>query len=124
VVSSLEVVRAGRLGMIALGAPATATVGDVLLGPSRIWESHTLFHPTRHAGRGADPAAAVLGDVTTECVRRGFPEPEAALVELIPGPNGGIAARLCLHFAVAVEGPVMLGRDSHKGGGLFAAVWQ
>jgi hypothetical protein len=27
-----------------------------------------------------------------------------------------------LTFSVAVEGPLMLGRDSHAGGGLFTAV--
>ncbi len=116
VVSSLAVVRAGKLGLIALNA---AAAGSVLFGPSRIWESHTLYHPTRHAGRGKDPAAAVLRDVVAECERRGLPRPEPELRDITTGPNGGIAARLRLRFAVAVEGPILLGRDSHKGGGLF-----
>jgi CRISPR-associated protein Csb2 len=38
------------------------------------------------------------------------------------GPKGGVAGRLQLHFAVAVEGPILLGRDGHQGGGLFEAV--
>ena len=37
------------------------------------------------------------------------------------GPRGGIRARFCLTFSIAVEGPLVLGRDSHMGGGLFAA---
>ncbi len=116
VVSSLKVVRAGKLGLVTLDA---AAAGDGLFGPSRIWESHTLYRPTRHAGRGKDPAAAVLRDVVAECERRGLPTPEVELRDLVAGPNGGIAARLRLRFAVAVEGPILLGRDSHQGGGLF-----
>jgi hypothetical protein len=33
----------------------------------------------------------------------------------------GLAARLRLHVAVAVDGPLLLGRTSHKGGGRFRA---
>jgi CRISPR-associated protein Csb2 len=32
-----------------------------------------------------------------------------------------LAAHVRLRFAVAVKGPIMLGRDSHIGGGLFIA---
>lgn len=123
VVSSLEEVRAGKLGIIALGLPATSATGDALIGPACVWESRTLYRPTRHASRGKEPAAALLRDVIAECERRGLPRPEVELLELTAGPNGGgIAARLRLRFAVAVEGPIMLGCDSHRGGGLFAAV--
>ena len=62
-----------------------------------------------------------MRDVIAECERRGLPRPEVELLELNAGPNGGgLAARVRLRFAVAIEGPIMLGRDSHKGGGLFA----
>lgn len=123
VVSSLAEVRAGRLGVITLGLPRTLMANDPVFGPARTWESRTLYRPARHASRGKEPAAALLRDVITECERRGLPRPEAELLELNAGPNGGgIAARLRLRFAVAVEGPIMLGRDSHRGGGLFAAV--
>lgn len=37
------------------------------------------------------------------------------------GPRGGLRARLRLAFAVAVEGPLLLGCGSHMGSGLFAA---
>ena len=123
VVSSLSEVRAGRLGVIALGPPPTLAADDPIFGPARTWESRTLYCPTRHASRGKDPTSAVVQDVITECERRGLPRPEAELLELNAGPNGGsIAARLRLRFAVTVEGPIMLGRDSHMGGGLFAPV--
>jgi hypothetical protein len=43
------------------------------------------------------------------------------VLEYINEPDGRIAARLLLHFAVGVAGPLLLGRDSHQGGGLFLA---
>jgi CRISPR-associated protein Csb2 len=122
VVSSLQEVRAGRLGVIRLGPPAPCATGDPLIGPACLWESRAVYRPTGHAGR-KDLAAAVKRDVVTECERRGLPSPEADLLELRAGPNGGaITARLRLCFAVAVEGPIMLGRDCHAGGGLFGVV--
>jgi len=123
VVSDLREVRAGRLGVLALGRPSALVTGDPLVGPARTWESRTPYHPTRHAGRGKDPAPAVVADVITECERRYLPRPEVELCGLVVGPNGGRpTARLRLRFGTAVEGPLILGRDSHRGGGLFATV--
>lgn len=123
VVSSLCEVRAGKLGVVALSQPITLSVSDAVFDAARTWETRTFYRPTRHASRGKDPAAAVVRDVIAECERRGLPRPEVKLMELDAGPNsGGLAARVHLRFAVAVEGPIMLGRDSHMGGGLFAAV--
>ena len=122
VVSSLERVRAGRLGVVTLSSAVQPAPGDVLIGPSRLWESRTPYRPTRHTQRGKDTVAAVTQDVILECGRRGIPRPEVEVLDLKGGPKGGgVAARLCLRFATAVDGPVMLGRDSHRGGGLFGA---
>jgi CRISPR-associated protein Csb2 len=119
VVGSLEAVRAGRLSVIPL---RIAPAHHRLIGPALIWESHTGYCPTRHAGRGKEVTAALLHDVIAECDRRGLPRPEAELLEMTTGPrNGGISARLRLRFAVSVVGPILLGRDSHQGGGLFLA---
>ena len=76
-------------------------------------------------GRLADPAAFVKADVIMECRRRGLPSPaEVAVLDVRSGPRGGrSAAMLRLRFATAVRGPVLLGRDSHSGGGLFRAAW-
>jgi len=121
VVSSLREVRAGKLGVVALAHPLTLTAGDPLFGPALTWETRTLYRPTRHAGRGKDTAAAVVRDLIAECERRGLARPEVDLLEFSGGPNGGsLAAHARLRFAVAVKGPIMLGRDSHMGGGLFA----
>ena len=122
VVSSLEQVRAGRLGVVLLLPAVQPSPGDVLFGLSRQWQSRTPYCPTRHPQRGKDAMAAVIQDVILECGRRGIPRPEVEVLDLKTGPKGGgIAARLCLRFATAIRGPIMLGRDSHKGGGLFAS---
>ncbi len=122
VVSSLREVRAGKLGVIALALPLTLTAGDPLFGPALTWETRTLYRPTRHAGRGKDTATAVVRDLIVECERRGLARPEVDLLQFNGGPNGGsLAAHVRLRFAVAVKGPIMLGRDSHIGGGLFIA---
>jgi CRISPR-associated protein Csb2 len=120
VVYRLETVRAGRLGVVALGRPVPFVGGDPLIGPARIWQSRTPYRATRHAGRRKDPAAALVQDLATECMRRSLPRPEVEILEFSAFPNGGgLFASVRLRFAVAVCGPLMLGRDSHKGGGLF-----
>lgn len=120
VVTDLSTIRAGRLGVIILGPASDLTVGDPLVGPARVWESRAPYRPTRHAGRGKDMKAATAHDAIAECRRRGLPRPQVEVLEIKAGPNGGNpTARIRLRFAVAVEGPLLLGRDSHKGGGLF-----
>ena len=125
VATNLATVRAGRLGVILLGPAGGLVAGDPLVGPARVWESRAPYRPTRHAGRGKDVEVAVVDDVTAECNRRGLPRPRVEVLEINAGPNGGnLTARIRLRFAVAVEGPLLLGRDSHKGGGLFIAMNQ
>lgn len=119
VAASLNVVRAGRLGVVPLRISST---DQRLNGPAQIWESHTDYRPTRHAGRDKDPVGPLLRDVAAECERRALPRPAIELLDLSVGPRDGIIARLRLRFAVAIGGPVLLGRDSHQGGGLFEAI--
>jgi CRISPR-associated protein Csb2 len=93
--------------------------GDPLTGPGRPWESAVPYQPTRHARRIAELSDAVENDTVDECGRRG-PRPRVEMLECSAGANGGgVSARARLHFAVAVEGPILIGRDSHAGGGLF-----
>jgi CRISPR-associated protein Csb2 len=122
VVSALKELRAGRLGVVALGSPVGLTGGDPLIGPARDWRSRTLYLATRHVGRRQNPATALIRDVTTECLRRSLPAPEVEILEFSVVPNGGgLAAHARLHFGSAIRGPLLLGRDCHKGGGVFAA---
>jgi CRISPR-associated protein Csb2 len=119
VAALLKVVRAGTLGVIPL---QISCADQRLSGPAQIWESHTEYRPTRNAGRSKDPTAPLLRDVAAECERRGLPRPAIDLLNLSQGPKDGVAARLRLRFDVAVTGPILLGRDSHQGGGLFEAI--
>lgn len=96
--------------------------GDRLLGPATVWTAVTSYRPTRHPKQGADTGAFVTTDVAAECLRRGLPIPEPEVLDVMAGRKGAISARLRLRFAVAVAGPIMLGRDSHQGGGLFEAM--
>jgi CRISPR-associated protein Csb2 len=122
VVSRLERLRAGPFGVIQLGRPMSLDHRDPLVGPARIWKSRTLYASTRHAGRRKDPKTALVRDLIAECERRGLPAPEVEIVEFAPLANGaGLSAHARLYFARAVTGPLLLGRDSHRGGGLFFA---
>ena len=123
VVSILGEVRAGRLGVLKLSRlPGGCSDADPLIGPARRWEGRTLYRPTRHAGRRQDRTAAIERDLIGECLRRGLPRPEVEVLELEAGPRGGaMKVRARLKFAVGVRGPLLLGRDSHMGGGLFVA---
>ena len=92
-----------------------------LAGPARVWESRTFYLATRHASRGKDKMAALISDVSTECERRGLPRPiEVEILEFAGVANGGgLRSRARLRFATAIQGPLLLGRDSHQGGGVF-----
>jgi CRISPR-associated protein Csb2 len=122
VVSRLEMLRAGRLGVIALGRPVALTSRDALAGPARDWESRTPYLATRHVGRRKDAAEMLTRDISSECVRRGLPAPAAVEILECKGVSngGGLKALARLRFAIAIHGPLLLGRDSHRGGGLFA----
>jgi CRISPR-associated protein Csb2 len=121
VVSSLAMVRAGRLGVIRLDVDALSAKAERLTGPARIWESHTRYRPTRPVRHGEVAEDIVLDDLAGECRRRGLPVPAIELLELADVGALCVAARLRLRFAAAIAGPVLLGRDSHQGGGLFLA---
>lgn len=122
IVCSLRTLRAGRPGILDFDLARALEEHDALVGPACTWLSRTDYHPTGHAGRRKDLAAAVEQDLINECLRRGFPRPVVEVNSLTAGPRGGgIAVRARLHFRVAISGPILLGRDAHRGGGLFAA---
>ena len=128
----LTELRAGRLGRFGHLRAEPVTDGDPLIGPASTWIGTTRYVATRNLKKHDDPDTVVKADVAAECRRRGLPVPvEIHVSEISVGPRGGRpAAKLILHFAVAVRGPFILGKDSHTGGGLFHAagppetVWQ
>jgi CRISPR-associated protein Csb2 len=74
-------------------------------------------HGAKHAARIFE-----ISELIGECLRRGLPRPEVEVLELEAGPRGGgMMVRARLEFAVGVRGPLLLGRDSHMGGGLFVS---
>jgi CRISPR-associated protein Csb2 len=122
VLSQLREVRAGPLGLFRLGDADGLEAPDPLVGPARAWVTATPYKPTRRWRPGRDPAAFVIADVAAECERRGFPKPQVTLPKPLPFVLGAdFATNMRLDFSSAVQGPLMLGRDSHFGGGLFKA---
>ena len=121
VVRRLTELRAGPLGRFEGLAAEPVDDGDPLIGPARVWIGKTPYIATRNLRKRDDPASFVEADVLMECRRRGLPAPvDVEALEVRTGPRGGRpAAVLRLRFATAVRGPMLLGRDSHGGGGLF-----
>jgi CRISPR-associated protein Csb2 len=123
VVSRLKTIRAGRLGVIELGGTQPLAEGDSLVGPARVWETRTPYQATRHAKRRQGREEVIVRDILAECSRRHLPLPEVEIAEWKAVPQGGgLMARVRLRFASAIRGPLLLGRDSHRGGGMFGAV--
>jgi CRISPR-associated protein Csb2 len=115
--------RAGKAGKLIL-TPADAVEDDRLFGTARDWRTRTPYSPTRHPRRAEGRDAAIAADLVAECVRRGLPRPEVRSIAVKVGPRGGLAAEAELRFRVTVRGPVLIGRDSHFGSGVFAAAGQ
>ena len=118
-VTGLRELRAGSSGCLILRESPIDADLDPLFAPSRSWDSVTLYQVTRHTKK-VGAMEALLDDLRVECRRRGLPEPR-----VIPrGPRGipglGLVGSACLTFEVAVDGPIILGKSRHLGGGLFA----
>jgi CRISPR-associated protein Csb2 len=94
---------------------------DPLFAPSRSWESVTPYQVTRHTKK-VGAMEALSGDLRVECRRRGLPEPRVTPHGLRGVPGLGLVGSARLTFEVAVEGPIILGRRRHIGGGLFAGM--
>ena len=113
--------RAGPVGFLKVRATTADRATDPLLIASRTWESLTPYHVTRHTKKvGADEALAI--DLRAECRRVDLPVPHVESTECRGVPGVGLVGQARLGFEVAVEGPLLLGRCRHMGGGLFAAV--
>lgn len=112
--------RAGEAGALALVPCPIEMEEDPLFAPSGLWESLTSYRVTRHAKMN-DPARALEADLLAECQRGGLPKPEVEIIKAFGQPGLGLFGRAKLTFRGAVAGPILIGRDRHFGGGLFAA---
>lgn len=124
VTQKLTELRAGSVGRFDRLAAEFLEDGDPLIGPALTWISKTPYVASRNLKKRNGLAEFVKADLVAECSRRGLPKPnQIDLSDLLVGPRGGNpTGQVTLHFAVAVRGPLLLGRDSHRGGGLFHAV--
>lgn len=111
--------RAGSAGRLMLRASTIDADADPLFAASRTWESITPYQVTRHT-KQVGAAEALSTDLRAECRRRGLPEPSVMPREPHGVPGVGLVGGARLAFDVAVEGPIILGRSRHLGGGLFA----
>jgi CRISPR-associated protein Csb2 len=111
--------RSGAAGLLKICATSVTAEDDPLFAASRTWESVTPYQVTRHL-KHVGAAEAFERDLRTECRRRGLPEVRVTPFE----PRGiaeiGLVGGARLDFRVAVNGPIILGRSRHFGGGLFA----
>jgi CRISPR-associated protein Csb2 len=114
----LSVLRAGSAGAPALAVAPEPGDQDPIFGRSYTWTSRTGYRPTRHS-RAGKAEEAVAADLLTECVRRGLPRPTVEILGVTTGPRGGQLVRARLRFDVTVQGPLLLGRESHFGAGVF-----
>ena len=120
----MSLLRAGSAGLLSLRPAEIDPDQDRLFSPSKVWESVTDYHVTRHQRRGS-VEEDLLADVVSELERCGWPKPEFSSIEVTSvrrGPRGGESGRLRLRFDSVQEGPLIIGRTAHKGGGLFVGV--
>lgn len=116
-----DLLRAGEAGVLRLRSTAGIQQDDPLIKASRNWRSLTPYRVTRHKELG-DPTAALIADVTEECLRRGFPKPVVEVIRFESERGRGLCGEFRLEFAHAVEGPVLLGKDRYLGGGVLVGV--
>jgi CRISPR-associated protein Csb2 len=109
--------RAGRAGVLSLRA-SRLSPGDSLLRSAHVFESASDYIVGRHAKRTSAEKMVVI-DVHRECERRQLPRPDVRVTRVRGVAGVGVVARVELTFAVAVRGPIILGKTRYLGGGLF-----
>lgn len=112
-------VRAGSAGCLTLQPTSIDAGVDLLFGVSRVWQSVIPYQVTRHVKK-VQAAEVLSADLRAECRRRGLPEPQVSSFDLRGVSGVGLVGSARLTFAVAVNGPISLGKNRHLGGGLFA----
>lgn len=110
--------RLGRDGVLRLRSREVHVSTDALGARSKTWRSETDYVVTRH-DKATSAHDLVLRDVRRECQRRKLPTPDVIVASLRGVEGVGVVATVELRFAVAVRGPLLLGRSRYVGGGLF-----
>lgn len=117
--SAFTLLHAGRAGVLRLAPAAVDLDADPLFAPCAAWETLTPYAVTRHPKR-QDAHAALAENIQSECRRLGLPSPKVCVQEAHGFAGRGLVGRAQLAFEVAVAGPLLIGRNRHFGGGLFA----
>lgn len=110
--------RAGQAGVLNVRAKIVDDEESILKS-AHCWETVTSYTVNRHRDFG-DAHAAVKADVKQSLEERGLPEAEIEVLACFRNPEG-LGARVRLTFAVAIAGPILLGRTRYMGGGMFRA---
>ncbi len=84
-------------------------------------ETGDTLEGRRHPKIGA-ATEALAADVRAECRRLGLPEARVESSNVRGAPGIGLTGNVALLFERRVEGPLLLGRARHLGGGLFRPV--
>lgn len=111
----LREIVAGRSGKLVLEPT------PLELPSARRWRSVTPYVVNRHL-RSTSANAAVQEDILKACTVSDLPRPEVIIDDVRGVPGTGLTATVRLQFAVAVPGPIALGRTRFKGGGWFVPV--
>jgi len=119
--SGFRELRAGAAGLLSVRASPIDAATHPCFAPSRTWESLTPYQVTRHTKR-VGAAEALAADLRAECRRHGLPEPAVTVRNARGVPGLGLLGDAVLTFEVAVNGPIVLGKNRHFGGGLFAGM--
>lgn len=122
ILGDVEQLRAGAAGLLSLEPTAIDAADDPLFVESMTWETVTAYQPTRHPKKQESAAEFIADDVRAELRKRVDQEASIEVLTVDEGPRGGISARLRITFNRPETGPLILGRNRHKGGGVFAAV--
>lgn len=118
---NFDELRAGADGHLQIRRTSIDVNRHRLFAPSHIWESVTPYQVNRHA-RQSTAQQTLKNDLLADCERRGLPRPEITVLEWFAQAGVGLQGRLRLIFKEATEGPIILGKTRHKGGGIFSAV--
>jgi CRISPR-associated protein Csb2 len=106
--------RAGRDGLLQIAPAIDAELAQVC----RAWRSVTPYSVLRHRNMGG-AERAIVADVEQVCLAAGLPRPDITAESVTARPGAPLEGIVTLRFPTPVEGPLLLGRSCHVGGGFF-----